>query len=53
MIFRFVPHRLADDYCRLGWQPTPALAGTTHGEWSVLMQWLCGCDAIEPIGEGA
>ena len=42
-IYRMVPHHEADDSCRLGWEPTQALNGTTHGQWSVLMMWICGC----------
>jgi hypothetical protein len=33
----------AIDYCRMGWNPTPALEDTNHGEWSVAMEWLCDC----------
>ena len=49
--FRMVPHHLAEDYCRLGWMPTPALAGTIHGEWSVLMIWLCDCRSFRLGGD--
>ena len=53
-IFRYVPIGLAGDYCRLGWVPSPALRDTYHGEFAVLMEWVCGCPACEPrpIGEG-
>ena len=47
-IFRYAPVELALDYCRLGWAPSPALEGTYHGEFAVLMEWLCGCPAREP-----
>jgi hypothetical protein len=48
--FRYVPHHLAEDYCRLGWMPLCALDGTVHGYWSVLMVWLCDCRAFELCG---
>ena len=47
-IFRYVLIELAEDYCRLGWVPSPALEGTHHGDYSVLMEWMCGCPVIEP-----
>lgn len=47
MIFRFVPYALIDAYLKLGWtggQPAPG----SHGVWSVVMKWLCDCEAKEP-----
>ena len=49
-IFRYAPIDLALDYCRLGWVSSPALEGTYHGEFAVLMEWVCGCPACEPVG---
>jgi len=43
--FRFVRHHEALDYCRLGWCPRPALDGTPHGQYSVMIEWLCACPA--------
>ena len=48
-VFRYAPHHAADDFLRLGWVPSDALAGTIHGEWSVLMFWLCACPAPMPL----
>lgn len=48
-IYRMVPHHEADDSVRLGWMPTPALDGTIHGQWSVLMLWLCECPMRVPL----
>jgi Bacterial dnaA protein helix-turn-helix len=49
MIFRYVVHARVDDYLKLGWLATPALEGTYHGYWSVLMRWICpSCPPIEP-----
>jgi hypothetical protein len=42
-VYRFAPIHEADDFIRLGWMSTPALAGIHHGHWSVLMMWVCGC----------
>ncbi len=40
--FRFVPHHLAPDYLLTGWyDPNVDLAH--HGEYSVLLEWLCDC----------
>ena len=39
------------DYVLLGWIPSPALNGTGHGEWSVLLVWrpcACGRPMKEP-----
>ena len=47
-IFRYAPTELALDYCLLGWVPSRALMGTHHGEYSVLVEWKCGCPAREP-----
>ncbi len=49
----FVLHDRAGDYLRLGWCPSlcdrsPALDGTPHGQYSVLMSWICQCLPIEP-----
>lgn len=47
--FRYIPLALAGDACRLGWLPLPGLIGTHHGNWSVLMEWICPvCPAPYP-----
>lgn len=52
-IYRMVPLAEADDSVRLGWVPTPALNGTTHGQWSVLMLWICKCKEMRiPVAVG-
>jgi hypothetical protein len=48
VIYRFAPLALALDYCRLGWAPSNALQGLHHGQYSVLMCWLCDCPLVEP-----
>jgi Bacterial dnaA protein helix-turn-helix len=48
-MFRYVTHARADAYLRLGWMPTTSLEGTYHGQWSVLMKWICpSCPIVEP-----
>lgn len=42
--FRYVAHGRAVDMARLGWLPVADL-GPVHGEWSILMEWLCNCPA--------
>lgn len=49
VIYRIVPHHEADDSIRIGWVPLPDLDGTTHGQWSVLMMWLCACPMRVPL----
>jgi hypothetical protein len=43
MTFRYVVHADVPDYLRCGWLALPALEGTHHGYYSVLMAWLCQC----------
>lgn len=46
--FRFVRHADVLVYLKCGWVARPALNGTHHGEWSVLMEWLCDCELKQP-----
>ena len=46
--FRYVTFHNADDYLRLGWVPRFGLRGTHHGHWSILMEWICACECVEP-----
>jgi hypothetical protein len=36
---RYVRHSDVPSYIAKGWVVTDDLAGTSHGQWSVLMQW--------------
>lgn len=47
--YRFVRHEDAEAFICLGWLPHPALEGTGHGFYSVLMEWCCQCPVREPI----
>ena len=47
-IFRYVAHHQVLDYARLGWTIADTLAGSPHGEYSILMVWLCDCRCVEP-----
>lgn len=47
-IFHFVRKTEAEDWLRLGWLPLNCLEGTGHGDWSILMQWLCDCPMVKP-----
>lgn len=38
---KYVSLRDAMDYVLLGWVPSPALEGTNHGRYAVLMSWVC------------
>jgi hypothetical protein len=44
---RFVRHARIEAYLACGWIVGFDL-GPTHGEWSVGMVWLCGCQLREP-----
>lgn len=49
VIYHQIRHHAAMDAILLGWVPTPALDGTTHGQYSVLMMWLCQCPMRVPL----
>lgn len=51
MTFRYVVHERVPDFLRCGWLATPALEGTHHGFYSVLMVWLCSC-RTPPLSSG-
>lgn len=36
---RYVVHSEIEKYKALGWEISDDLSGTSHGRWSVLMQW--------------
>ena len=46
--FRFVRHKDADVYLKLGWVPTQAFVDTYYEQFSVLFVWMCDCPAPEP-----
>ena len=46
-LFHYVPWLRLNDWLQLGWLPVADL-GPTHGEWSVLCEWLCNCPPIVP-----
>jgi len=46
-LYRYVIHAHVPDYLRLGWMAAADL-GPTHGQWSILMFWACGCDPKIP-----
>jgi hypothetical protein len=48
-VHRWVRHHMAEDYLRCGWVAQTTLEGTTHGEWSVHVCWICtACAPVEP-----
>ena len=46
-IFRYVNHERVVEFLALGWIVRADL-GNYHGEFSLLMEWLCDCKPIEP-----
>lgn len=48
MMFRFVVHEHVLDYLMCGWHIAQPDLGPPHGDWSVLMAWLCDCKMVEP-----
>jgi len=47
-IFRYVPHDKVLAYARLGWSIADTLEHCHHGEYSILMVWMCPCPMVEP-----
>lgn len=45
MIFRYVNHHRVGDYLQCGWH----IASVEISPHSILMQWLCGCECVEPL----
>ena len=37
-----------NDWLALGWFPHASLAGNHHGNWSVLVEWICPCKMVRP-----
>jgi len=48
MTFRYVAHHRVLDYARLGWSIADTLEHCHHGEYSILMVWMCPCAMVEP-----
>lgn len=48
MIFRFVAHERVLDYLMVGWHIATVDLGH-HSQYSVLLQWLCPCQMVEPL----
>lgn len=46
--FHFARLTEIGDWLALGWLPHDALQGTHHGNWSVLVEWICSCNAVRP-----
>ena len=47
-IFRYVRHEEVTAYVALGWTPLGSLHGTSHGDWSQLMEYR-GPDREHPM----
>lgn len=47
--FHYARMECLEDWLRLGWVARAGLAGTHHGEWSMLCEWLCECPLRRPI----
>lgn len=48
-VHRWALHAQVEDYLRLGWLALPSLEGTSHGQWSAHLVWLCECKPTEPV----
>ena len=53
VVYRKVLHHEANDCILLGWVPTPVLDGTIHGQYCIMMMWLCECPMRVPLREAA
>jgi hypothetical protein len=47
-LFCYARHGELTDFLMLGWSPTASLGGCHHGDFSVLVVWLCACPAPLP-----
>lgn len=50
----YAKKHLVEDYLRLGWMISmrgglPSLQEVGHGEWSMLVEWLCQCRPVVPL----
>jgi len=48
MIFHLVLHRHVADFLACGWVVRADL-GDYHGQFAVMMQWLCDCPIRKPL----
>lgn len=46
--FRYVPYERVPAYDAIGWRALDGLAGTAHGEFSVLCEWRGEGEPVEP-----
>jgi hypothetical protein len=46
--YRFVRHNDMAAFEQCGWCWCAHL-GETHGQWSVMMRWLCDCKPVVPL----
>jgi hypothetical protein len=42
-VLRYARYPDVDAYLKQGWIYRPGLEGCHHGEWSVILEWLCEC----------
>jgi hypothetical protein len=47
--FCYARHGELADFLALGWSPTASLGGTYHGDFGVLVVWLCDCPPVLPV----
>ena len=50
---RYARRHEVQDYLRMGWNPSPALVGTRHEQYAVLVNWVCRCPVPDLIGNKA
>jgi hypothetical protein len=48
MTFIWAPIEQIEDYLRAGWVIAKVNAPMHHHEYSLLCQWLCGCNPVIP-----
>lgn len=48
IVARYVRHEAVGDFARLGWCLVDDFADICHGQYSVLMIWLCDCPTVMP-----
>jgi hypothetical protein len=50
MTYRYVEHHRVHDFALCGWHIADTLNDTPHGQYSILMVWLCDCPCVVPRG---
>jgi hypothetical protein len=51
--YAYAKHSDVEAFLRLGWLPHDSLDGCDHGQYAVLVEWLCDCQVPMPVHDTA